>query len=137
MDLTLSEAIRFSDEWRIGEWFQAFLSWKWWNEKLAKIIWASGTVGKLRLVELSDMKRVMWTVEEDLIWKEDKIVWEKRVSDLIDLIESWWQCPPFLLWHQDWIYTLADGNHRFEALKILWIESYWASVWENEEFNPN
>lgn len=129
MDFSLNEALKYSKNWKINEWFQAFLSWVWWNKKLAEIIDSSWYLEELKIMKFEWLERVMWHDKENLKWSESLETWNSRISKIEQIIEKWWECPPLLIWYVDWKYTIADWNHRFEALKKLWKDEYWASIW--------
>lgn len=134
MNFTLKEALKYSKDWKINEWFQEFLLWKWSNLKLANIIKDGWYLDELKLVKFDELKRMMWAEKEGLMWSENSQKWDKRINDIIELIKSWSDCPPLMVWYNNWAYTIADWSHRYEAMKRLWINEYWTSVWyENKE----
>jgi len=40
-----------------------------------------------------------------------------------------WDMPPLIIQDCEGGYELNDGNHRFEALKMLGIKEYWVILW--------
>ena len=40
-----------------------------------------------------------------------------------------WDMPPLIIQDCNGEYELNDGNHRFEALKILGVKEYWVILW--------
>lgn len=40
-----------------------------------------------------------------------------------------WDMPPLIIQDRNGEYELNDGNHRFEALKLLGIKEYWVIFW--------
>ena len=43
-----------------------------------------------------------------------------------------WDMPPLIIQDNDGIYEINDGNHRFEALKMLGIKKYWVILWRTK-----
>ena len=43
-----------------------------------------------------------------------------------------WDMPPLIIQDDDGIYEINDGNHRFEALKMLGIKEYWVILWRTK-----
>lgn len=121
MNFTLKESLKYSKDWKINEWFQEFLLWKWNNIKLANIVKNGWYLDELKLVKLDKLKRLMWPEEESLQWSESSQKWNNRINDIIELIKSWSDCPPLMVWYSNWTYTIADWSHRYEAMKRLWI----------------
>jgi hypothetical protein len=40
-----------------------------------------------------------------------------------------WDMPPLIIEDHNGTYELSDGNHRYEALKMLGIKEYWVILW--------
>jgi len=95
------------------------------NVKLADRI-ESTVCQSIELVNfpLKNLKRIIGP-DKKLAYFEEEEIWERRVEKLVSVIEG--GCKPLPLfatnfWGET---TLADGNHRHEALVRSGIDSYW------------
>lgn len=62
---------------------------------------------------------------------------DKTVQRIIGYIESWQPMEPMICqftWND---LSIRDWNHRHEALKRMWIDTYWGIIWTNspEEYD--
>ncbi|MFT4261255.1 MAG: ParB/RepB/Spo0J family partition protein [Candidatus Woesearchaeota archaeon] len=99
------------------------------NKKLAKIM--SNTKGfcdkgklEVKTLRLSELIRIAGPNKE---YFEEQKVWDKKIAQMIKSIKSGWEPPALIVWNKDM--TIADGAHRFEALKKLGKKEYACIVW--------
>ena len=135
LTFSVEEAKKFNDEGRIEEWVHLFLNSIGNNVpfseglKLQKRYWL-GPV----LIDLDKVNRCCGP-EEDIKFFEPLENWERRVSNLQELIKEGWDIPPLIVNHYDGYLEVNDGNHRYEALKREGIDKFWIILWDSD--NPD
>ena len=98
------------------------------NPKLAEAIENHADyTAKLIECDLDKLIRVTGP-EENMTFREDPQIWEKRINYFVDLLKQGIELPPLIVtnfWHENHI---NDGTHRFAALKKLGYKKYWTIV---------
>lgn len=74
--------------------------------------------------------------EEGMKYVVSRESFEKKVSELEQVISAQEDMPPLIVHYVDGGFELNDGNHRLEAYKRLGIAAYYVIVWitEKEEY---
>ena len=74
--------------------------------------------------------------EENMKWRIPEEPFEKKVNELMKVIQDGMDLPPLIVHYGDDGFELNDGNHRFEAYARLGIKEYYVIVWmtEKEEY---
>jgi len=70
--------------------------------------------------------------EEGMRWRMDPVWWEKRVEDLMRVLQTEQDMPPLIAHFVEEGFELNDGNHRFEALTRLGVKEYPFVIWITE-----
>lgn len=103
------------------------------NKKLAKIM--SNTKGfcdkgklEVKTLRLSELIRIAGP-EKDMQYFEEREIWDKKIDQMIKSIKSGWKPPCLIVWDTKKGLTIADGAHRFEALKKVGKKEYACIVW--------
>lgn len=73
---------------------------------------------------LKDLKRIVGP-EEGMAYPEDAEKWEARTNELMEKIRRGEQIPFLIVSDDSGELTVADGNHRYEALLRSGIEEYY------------
>ncbi|MBW3014791.1 ParB N-terminal domain-containing protein [Candidatus Woesearchaeota archaeon] len=132
MKYTLKEALEYSKNDNSREWVASILR-STDNESMAKRVEDRGILIGPVEVSLDKMIRHCGP-EPGMKFPEEKEVFEKRIGNMVKDIEKGWDVPPLVVWFLDHEYSLADGSHRFEALKRSGKKKYWTFIWfENKE----
>ncbi len=132
---TLDSALRAKKEGKLHQWVLDYLNSEGKNKKLGKIlkeeeyIWSD-------LVEypLDKLERVMG-FEKDMIFKESRDKWEKRILYFTNCLKKGESFAPLISADYWGGIHIADGAHRFEALKRLGFRNYWTIFYIREESN--
>ena len=117
----------------ILKWLKEFLSSEGGNKQLLKHI--EDRIGlfsvDFREEELDKMVGLIGSEgTEGMLWTEPEEQWERRIESLVSAIVSGAYTPAPLILTNFWerTHTLADGNHRKQALLRLKRRSYWAII---------
>lgn len=127
---SLNSAFKAKENNTLKKWAIDFLTEEGNNTKLAKII-NDITCVRIDLVEypLLNLTRITGP-EKDMIFHEDKIIWEQRVQSLQELINKGYELPPLIATNFWSDLHISDGCHRHEALLRNGIKKYWTIVFE-------
>ena len=126
MKHTLQSAIEYSNKGKAREWAINFLN-STNNNAFAKKIEKGFFIGPIEL-KLSDLNRCCGP-ESNMKFHEDKNKFNKKNSEMTSEIKKGWDTPPLIIWFLDKKHSIADGNHRFEALKQNGYKKYWCFIW--------
>ena len=126
MEHTLKSAIEYTDKGKAKEWMSKFLI-STNNEHFAKKIQKGFFIGLVKL-KLSDLVRCCGP-EGNMKFHEDKSKFNKKNLEMAVEIKKGWDVPPLIIWFLDKKYSIADGCHRFEALKRCEYKEYWCFIW--------
>lgn len=131
MNFTLTEAMEYAREDRIGEWLQAFLrnedgpmpnpSFVLADELLDENICIFAPVEMP--LDVFKTIRVAKDIEDenDLKWFEHKV---KLIEDMLDS----WDMPPLISRYDGKEFWLNDGSHRYSALLKMGTKTYYTIV---------
>jgi len=134
MKFSLDEAIEFSKKGFLEEWVHKFLENKGNNIHLSKRMKNKGYW--LGIVEFPLGKLVRCCgPEENMKFRENSKSWEESINKIRLDIKKGWKAPPLIVWYLDGIFSIADGNHRFEALKRLNYKKYWIIIWFEKQID--
>lgn len=135
MDYNVKEAIEYSKNGKLEEWVHLFLNSVGNNVsfseglKLQKRYW----IGPI-LYDLSKINRCCGP-EDDIKFQEPVENWERRINNMIELINKGWEMPPLIVNHDKGYLEINDGNHRHEALKRVGIDNFWVIFWDSDNAN--
>lgn len=129
---TLTSAIAFSEAGRLEDWIHAFLLGEGDNRAFS-----DGLRKKDRIyyppvkLPLDQFERscgpeegMPYPVEEGGFWSRIQ-----RIQDRF--LNTGWDMPPLIANIDTDVFVLNDGNHRYEALRQLGINSYWVIRWKS------
>jgi hypothetical protein len=71
--------------------------------------------------------------EENMKWKVNAESFEKKVTNLVNVIKIEKNMPPLIVHFTDDKFELNDGNHRFEAYFRLGIKEIYVIIWITEK----
>lgn len=122
---TLESAQKAQQEQKLHQWVIEYLNSEGNNTKLAKILNEEQCIW-IDLVEypLDRLSRVMGP-EENMVFREKQETWKKRIEYFVNRLNDGEVFSPIIatdIW--DSIH-IADGTHRFEALKKTGHTKYW------------
>ncbi|MFA7301284.1 MAG: ParB N-terminal domain-containing protein [Candidatus Shapirobacteria bacterium] len=122
---TLENAFDKNKTGDLKQWTIDYLMTEGNNTKLAESL-DKNIIISVVLVEfpLDKLKRIVGP-EPEMLFLESSEKWEKRVESLVDALKNNAKFPPLIvtdIWDN---FTIADGGHRYEALKRCGIEKYW------------
>jgi len=128
---TSTSAREFAEDQRLEEWVQHFLHGEGNNQGLADGLKLEDRIYHApKLMRLDTFERICGP-EQGLKWQIDAAGFNERVSKIMTRYEQGdWDMPPLIINLTDGEYELNDGNHRYEALSRLGIESHWVIIWE-------
>ncbi|MGN1408990.1 MAG: ParB/RepB/Spo0J family partition protein [Eubacteriales bacterium] len=126
---TLSSALEFGQSGRIEEWIHAYLLSDGHNKPFSDGLKLCDRfyIGPLKM-PLSMFTRCCGP-EEDMKWRVDPDLFEKHVSELMEIINSGVDIAPMIVNYVDGGFVLNDGNHRFEAYSRLGTKEAFVIVW--------
>ncbi len=136
MEFTSKEARKFSSDGKIDFWVHEFLLSVGNNDKLSKIMKEQNYFSKVKKIKLSDMYRICGP-EEGMRFLENEEKFERKINKMVISLKNGWDPAPLILWKQMNNYSIADGCHRFEALKKLGYKEYWAIIWKGNYKDEN
>jgi len=128
MDFSLKESLSYAKKDEIDKWAHEFLNNEGSNVKLSKVM--NGKGYWLGPVEVPFSKLVRCCgPEKNMKFYEEKEKFYKHVENIIKKFQEGWDMPPFIAWHLNEKLSLADGNHRIEALRKIGFKKYFAIMW--------
>ncbi|MCL2254448.1 MAG: ParB/RepB/Spo0J family partition protein [Lachnospiraceae bacterium] len=128
---TASSAIEFSSVDNLSEWVHLFLLGEGDNKEFSDGLKLKTRVFHApKMMSLNNFERCCGP-EDNMKYQISEASFRERVKRIASFYhEGNWDMPPLIINHFDDKYELNDGNHRFEALKMLGIDKYWVIVWE-------
>ena len=129
MNYSVIEALEYAKKGLLGDWIHDFLTTSGKNEKLS-----IGLKKKKRFfvgpreINLNKLQRICGP-EKNLKYPEPEERWEKKVRSILNGMKKGWEMPPLIVMHKKGKLFIADGNHRYEALKRRKFKSYWTIIW--------
>lgn len=129
----LSSAMAYAAEGKLEEWVHAYLLSDGHNREFSDglKLFDRYFLGPVRM-PLTLFERCCGP-EEEMRFRVDGEWFERRVSELMEVIRREKDMPPLIVHYVDGGFELNDGNHRFEAYSRLGIESYYVIVWITEK----
>ena len=130
MIFDLSAAKKFARENRTEEWVHAYLNTpEWANTKLSAIIQHQNPIwiGPVE-VELTQLLRCCGP-EENMRFRKKSIEWEKDVTAIFDNLKEPSLLPPLIVRSLGDALSIADGNHRHEAMRRKGWYTGWVLIW--------
>jgi len=131
---TTSSAIEFASANRIEDWIHLFLCGEGNNIPFSeglKLEPRNYYAPKMML--LNQFERCCGP-EENMTFRVPEDNFIKRVGGIAEFYSTGdWDMPPLIIYLHEGAYVLSDGNHRFEALTKLGIDSYWVIIWETSQ----
>lgn len=130
---TLQKALDYQKNNNIEEWIHLFL-----HDEGDNLPFSEGLKLEKRyfigpvLLPLSLFQRCCGP-EKDLKYVIDEKHFEYNVKKIMERFQSGWDMPPLIINYHHKIFELNDGNHRFEALKRLNVESYDVIIWTTDK----
>lgn len=122
---TLASALEADKNEELFQWAQDYLRGEGWNSGLADhLIEEKPSITKLIEFPLNKLKRIMGP-EQGMNFVEASDVWEKRVSNLVEIIKGGKEIPPLIVTDFWKPFELSDGSHRHEALIRSGYDKYW------------
>lgn len=129
---TLESALTFAEADKLEAWIHAFLLGEGDNRAFSE-----GLKKKERVyfppIELAlDQFERCCGPEAGLLYPVNEEGFWQRVYSIRDrYLNGDWDMPPLIVNVDTENYILNDGNHRYEALRQLGIESYWVIRWKS------
>ena len=132
MLFTSKEARFYAKNQEIDTWAHAFLNSEGNNVHLSAIMKQKGFWNGPAQQPLSKMRRICGP-EKGLKYHEREEVFHQKIEKMLDAIKKGWDVPPLIVWYDQDKFSVADGNHRLEALKQSGHQSYWTIVWSKKD----
>ncbi|MFA5887698.1 MAG: chromosome partitioning protein ParB [Candidatus Nanoarchaeia archaeon] len=128
MKFTVDEAINYAKEGHMAEWIHTFLITEGKNSHLSDIMKIEGQFYGPVEIPFSNMKRCCGP-ETGMKFHEAPGKWKAITDVMASEIKKGWKVTPLILWHINNELSIADGNHRLEALKLCGYDKYWSIIW--------
>jgi len=135
MTFTLADCLKAKQQNKLHEWVITYLNSDGNNKKLAKYIDESNYIyADILEYPLHKLKRAMGP-EKTMPFKESIDKWENRINAFAESISSGLVVPPLIATDFWDTVHIADGTHRFEALKLLGYKKYWTIFFIKDPIN--
>jgi hypothetical protein len=126
---TLSSSIDFANSGKLDEWVHLFLcnegNNKYFSDGLKH---ESHFFCTPEIMKLDKFERCVGP-EKHMKFQEPEEKFYKNVENIaLYYSKGDWDMPPLIIYREGNKYMIGDGNHRYEALKILGIEQYWIII---------
>lgn len=133
--MTLAQALEMARENRIEDWVNEFLNQSDHHGnaglskglKLQKRFWQ----GPLELDFVSLIQGC--GPSKEYPFYEPEIDWNITISKFKERLENGENPPPLIVEYRPSGFYIADGNHRYGAMKEVGLTKYWCVVWCNSE----
>jgi len=126
---TLSSAQDYANHGKIEDWIHEYLLTDGNNREFSDGLKLSDRyfIGPQKM-PLSLFSRCCGP-EENMKWRVNAEGFEKRVSNLMNVIKSEYDMPPILVNFVENTFVINDGNHRLEAYTRLGINEISVIIW--------
>lgn len=132
---SLDSSLEARKQGKLHQWVLDYLNSEGNNRNLAKILKEEKYIwSDMFEYPLDKLKRVMG-YEKGMKFREARSKWEKRVSYLVKCLEKNESLVPLISTDYWDDIHLADGAHRFEALKKTGHKKYWTIFYVKNENN--
>lgn len=140
---TLKSAIQYGRENNIEEWIHEYLCGEGNNKGFSDGLKdEERQYTEPQLMNLDLFTRcygpepgMKFSIREDDNAKEQIKWFWVNIGGMVEKYKSGnWDMPPLIIQDCNGEYELNDGNHRYEALKILGIKEYWVIFWRTKEY---
>jgi len=71
--------------------------------------------------------------EEEMEYRVSTDNWIKKTDLLIEHIKSGGELPPLIVQYGKGVFSIRDGNHRYEAYKKFGLKTCWTLIWCDSE----
>ncbi len=128
-NFSATEALEYAKRGLLEDWIHAFLTTSGKNEGLS-----TGLKKKKRFfvgprnIDFDKLQRICG-YEKNIKYHESEERWEKKVRRILSGMKKGWEMPPLIVMYKKGKLSIADGNHRFEALKRRRFNKYWTIIW--------
>ena len=128
---TLSSAINFASVNRLEEWIHLFLCGEGNNKAFSDgLKLEPRRYFTPEIFPLDNLQRCCGP-EKYMKYQAPEKSFIRHVNNMaLTYKEGGWDMPPLIVYRKGSTLELNDGNHRYEALKILGIKQYWVIMWE-------
>jgi len=137
---TLKSAMAYADQNNIEEWVHEYLRGEGDNLEFSEGLKLEPRDYERPKLMALDLFTRIYGPEPGMKYSipEDDKAQVKRFWQNVDrIMERYkagnWDMPPLIINDCGEGYELNDGNHRFEALKMLGIKEYWVILWKTAE----
>ena len=143
-EFSLDSAQKSAEKGDLEAWLHRYLNaGPWANKKLSRALKLKDRfwVGPVE-IPVDNIDRICGT-EPHMPYPEDQDTWRDRINLIADSIEDPRAIPPIVLSannsralnhaEESFRFVIADGAHRFEALKKKGLEKVWAIIWFDTE----
>ena len=130
-NFSATEALEYAKNGLLEDWIHEFLTTSGKNEGLSTGLKKEKRffVGP-RNIDLDKLQRICGP-EENIEYHESQERWEGKVQRILSGIKDGWEMPPLIVKYKRGKLFIADGNHRYEALKRQRFKKYWTIIWYN------
>jgi len=133
---TSTSAIEYANANELEKWIQLFLLGDGNNKELADGLKLKPRIYHGPQMTSLDTFNRSCGPEESMKWQIDKEGFYSRVKKIATRYQKGdWDMPPLIVYRDESTYELNDGNHRYEALKLLEVKQYWVIWWETYQDN--
>lgn len=135
---TLENAKSKNQNDKLVQWTIDYLLSEGNNHKLATAL-ANNQIIAVTLTEfpLQELKRVIGP-EPEMLFFENAETWQERVGGLVEALKNNAELPPLIVTDMWDNFNIADGGHRYQALKQCGVEKYWTiflfTKYESQKF---
>ncbi|MDR2941986.1 MAG: ParB/RepB/Spo0J family partition protein [Treponema sp.] len=128
---TLSSAVKFANAGKLEKWIHLFLRGDGNNKDFSNgLKLEPRRFYAPEMIKFDKLERCCGP-EKHMKFQIPETDFIRRVDDIASAYNrGGWDMPPLIVCREENRYELNDGNHRYEALKKLGINQYWAIIWE-------
>jgi len=128
-NFSATEALNYAKRGLIEDWIHEFLTTSGKNEGFSTGLKKEKRffVGP-RKINLDELQRICGP-EKNIKFHESQERWENRVQRILSGLKRGWEMPPLIVMYKRGKLSIADGNHRYEALKRRRFKKYWTIIW--------
>ncbi len=134
MEFNLATAQGYAEQHKLEDWIHAYLGTGYWkNMGLSNGLklqqrWWTAPVHML----LNELVRCCGP-EDHMPYQVPVESWEERVNRIKDSVVDIADLPPLIIQYQAGLYSIRDGNHRYEAIQRKGWTHCWVVIWYDSE----